>query len=228
MSSTQRIKNQLIKILSFVHNSLFPARCAGCKIKGTYLCDICNAKIPRRGNYGDKAIFSVVPYNHPTVKQLIWLLKYRGVRDIAETFSDWLYEALLEDLAETKIYREQAGKILIIPIPLTKKRLRERGFNQAEEIAKHLVIIDPKLFRLESNNLIRIKNTPTQVSVKNRTERLNNLKGVFNIVNRKNLRGRTIILLDDVATTGTTLAEAEKALNHGRPRRVIKVTVAGG
>ena len=228
MSLAQNIKISLARILHTIHDSLFPRRCAGCRAKGTYLCDLCLVGIPRRGNYGDKAIFSVAPYNHPIVRQLVWLLKYRGVRDIAKIFADWLYEAILEDLAETAIYREQRGKIIVIPIPLSKKRLRERGFNQAEAIARNLTEMDPKLFRLETNNLIRIKNTPTQVSVKNRTDRLNNLTGAFNVINRKALRGRTIILLDDVATTGATLEEAAKALARGKPRRVIKVTVAGG
>lgn len=224
----KNFRETIFGIYETIQSTLFPRRCAGCKAKGSYLCNLCSAQIPRRGNFGDKAIFSVAPYNHPTVRQLVWLLKYRGVRDIAKIFADWLYEAMLEDLAETKIYREQAGKILIIPIPLSKKRLRERGFNQAEAIAKHLAELDPRLFRLETNNLIRVKNTPTQVSVKNRTDRLNNLKGAFNVTNRKILRGRTIILLDDVATTGATLEEATKAIARGKPRRVIKVTVAGG
>src|SRR5680860_617150 len=220
----KKILEKLTKLRQIIHDSLFPKRCAGCKTKGSYLCDNCSFNIPRRGNHDDKAIFSITPYHHPAVRQLIWLLKYRGVREIAKIFADWLYEALLEDLAEMTIYREQKGKIIIIPIPLSKKRLRERGFNQTEEIAKYLEILEPKLFRLESNNLIRIKNTPTQVSVKNRTERLNNLKGVFKINNKKSLRGRTIILLDDVATTGTTLEEATKCLKRSHPRRIIKIT----
>jgi len=223
----EKFKETIFKIYEVIQSSLFPRRCAGCKIKGTYLCNPCTTDIPLRGSYGDKAIFSVAPYNHPTIRQLIWLLKYKGIREISEIFAGWLYEAMLEDLSETKIYREQSGKILIIPIPLSKKRLRQRGFNQAEEIAKHLAEMDQKLFHLEINNLIRIKNTKTQVSVKNRTERLNNLKGTFRVINPKILRGRTIILLDDVATTGTTLNEAEKALNHGKPRKVIRVTVTG-
>lgn len=224
----KNLRKIIVKISENILSALFPRRCVSCRSKGSYLCEICYAHIPLRGNYDDKAIFSVTPYYHPSIRQLIWLLKYRGVRDIAKIFADWLYEALLDDLAETAIYREQGGKILIVPIPLSKKRRRERGFNQVEEIARYLTEIDPKLFRLETNNLVRIKNTPTQVSVKNRADRLDNLKGAFNIINKKMIRGRTIILLDDVATTGATLTEAEKALNRGKPRRVIKVTIAGG
>lgn len=216
-----------VKIYEAILSALFPRRCVVCKTKDSYLCESCADQIPRRGNYGDKAIFSVSSYSHPAVRQLIWLLKYRGATKIAQIFSNWLYEEMLEELYEAKIYREQNGKILIIPIPLSKKRQRERGFNQAEEIAKNLITIDSKLFKLENNNLIRIKNTPTQVSVKNRSDRLNNLKGAFKLINKKALRGRTIILLDDVATTGATLFEAEKILNQAKPRQIIKITVAG-
>jgi len=228
MSFVSDAKNYLTRILEAAHNSLFPRRCAGCRAKGSYLCEPCANDIPIRGNYGDKAIYSVVPYGHKTVRQLIWLLKYRGVCEIADIFASWLYEALLEDLAEAAVYREKQGRILIVPIPLSKKRYRLRGYNQAEEIATRLVALDPRLFRLEAENLIKAKETKTQVSLKNRQERLNNLKGVFRVKDRHRLRGRTIILLDDVSTTGATLDEAAKALSRGKPRRLIKITVAGG
>lgn len=223
-----KLKDFLSRLLSAVLDALFPKRCAGCRQRETYLCDRCSSQIIIRGNFGDKTIFSAVSYHEPTVRQLVWLLKYRGVREIADIFAGWLYEALIEDLAEIALYREKQGRILIIPIPLSKKRQRGRGYNQAEEIAKKLTEFDPKLFRLETGNLIKIKETKTQVSVKNRQDRLKNLRGVFKILNAQNLRGRTIILLDDVSTTGATMEEASKALARGKPRRIIKVTVAGG
>ncbi len=222
----KKVIKELKKLYEIILSALFPKRCADCQSKGNYLCLNCENKIYRNGIFDNKTIFSVTSYHTPVIQQLVWLLKYKKVREVAQIFARWLYEALLEELSEISLYREQAGKILIIPIPLSKKRLRERGFNQAEEIAKHLTEMDPKLFRLETKVFIKTKNTPTQVSVKNRNERLNNLKGAFNLINKKIIQGRTIILLDDVATTGATLTEAEKVLNRGKPRRIIKVTVA--
>lgn len=214
--------------LEVVHSVLFPRRCAGCRAKGSYLCEPCASTIPRRGYYGEQVTFTSAPYSHSAVRQLVWLLKFRGVKEVADIFAGWIYDCLLEELAELSAYRAQGGKIIIIPVPLSKKRFRQRGYNQAEEIARRLVALDPKIFRLEINNLAKIKETPAQVSVKTRAARLANLRGAFKLKNGRAFRGRTIILLDDVSTTGTTLSEASHAFGHARPRRIIKIAVAGG
>jgi len=222
MALTQKIKSFSERI----HSILFPKRCAGCGAKETYLCDLCRNQIPLSRGYSEYTILSAVPYRQPAVQKLIWLLKYRGIKEVADIFAGWLSEILLDELTEATAYRETGGKILLVPIPLSKKRERARGYNQAEEIAKKLQELDPKLFRLEARNLIKIKDTPAQVKVKNRTERLNNLLGVFRVQNRRAFRGRTIILIDDVSTTGTTLAEASRALERAKPRKIIRVAVA--
>jgi len=209
-----------------MHSILFPRRCAGCGTKETYLCDTCRDQIPLARGYSEYTVLSAVPYRQRAVQKLVWLLKYRGIKEVADIFADWLYEILLEELAEVSSYREAGGKILLVPVPLSKKRERSRGYNQAEEIAKKLQELDPKLFRLEANNLIKIKDTPAQVKVKNRTERLNNLHGVFRVQNRRTFRGRTIILIDDVSTTGTTLAETARTLERAKPRKIIRLAVA--
>lgn len=224
------MKKCLAKIKSFIqfiHSILFPKRCVGCQTKETYLCLECENKIIRRGNYGDKTIFSVVSYREPMMQKLICLLKYRGVKEIAEIFACWLYESLIEDLTEINLYREKQGRILVIPIPLSVKRLHQRGFNQVEEIANQLQKIDQKLFQVESQILIKQKETRTQVSVKNRHDRLKNLKGAFGLKSSTKIKDRIIILLDDVCTTGATMNEAAKILNRGKPRRIIKMTIAG-
>lgn len=210
-----------------IHSILFPKHCVGCQTKETYLCSECENKIIRQGNFGDKMIFSLVSYREPLVRKLIWLLKYRGVKEIAEIFGNWLYEALIEDLAKINLYHEKQGRILVVPIPLSAKRLRQRGFNQAEEIANQLQKIDPKLFQIESQILIKQKETRTQVSVKNRRDRLKNLKGAFTLKTSAKIRGRIVVLLDDVCTTGATMNEAARVIGRGKPRRVIRVTVAG-
>lgn len=220
-------KNFLIKIYELFHSALFPKRCAGCDKKETYLCENCKGDIFILGQYNEKSILSAVSYHDPVVKKLIRLLKYHGVKEVAEILADWVYDTLLEELAEVSAYREQGGKILVIPVPLSVKRKRSRGFNQAEEIAMRLVERDPQLFRLENNNLLKIKDTKTQVSVKSRSERLNNLKGAFSLKNKNALRGRTVIILDDVTTTGTTLSEVANVVARGKPRKIIKVAVAG-
>ncbi|MCX6712597.1 MAG: phosphoribosyltransferase family protein [Candidatus Vogelbacteria bacterium] len=155
------------------------------------------------------------------------MLKFRGVKEVADIFAGWLYNSLLEELAELAQYREQGGKIIIVSVPLSKKRFHQRGYNQSEEIARRLAELEPKIFRLETGNLIKTRETPSQVSCGSRAKRLENLKGAFRVKNNRIFRGRTVLLIDDVTTTGATLAEASHAFGRARPRRIIKIAVAG-
>ena len=113
---------------------------------------------------------------------------------------------------------------LIIPIPLSKKRLRERGFNQAELIAN--LLAEKMSVKIACNILEKIKHTETQVKVKNRENRLKNLKGRFKVSHPRLLKEKTIILVDDVATTGATLFEAGRVLKKSGAKKVVPVVVA--
>ena len=97
-------------------------------------------------------------------------------------------------------------------IPIDKKRLKERGFNQCEYIAKELSInIGIKTI----NTLKKIRETKVQKTLK-REERIENFKDAFEIIDEKKVKGKKFILLDDVITTGATLKEGVKVLKkHG-------------
>ena len=218
----------LKKVYRAALNVIYPRHCVVCGRLGAYLYADCLIRLPVKANYWEEDFLTLFDYGQPVAKKLIWLLKYRGVRDLAPLLADLLYEHIIEDLAEAELFSPAAGRILIIPVPLSPKRFRSRGFNQAEEIAKHLAGRDDGLFRLESGNLVKIRETATQVSAKSRRVRLDNLAGAFSVKNQARLEGKTIILLDDVATTGTTLEEAAKALRRGRPRKIYKLVVARG
>lgn len=223
----QKIIEVLENLKIFFHRSLFPKNCVGCGQVGAYLCDACQQQIVIRSDWSREAILFAVPYHQPAVTKLIWLLKYRGGRELAAIFATWLYEALLAELTELNTFYEQGGKIILLPIPLSKKRYRTRGFNQAELIALHLAALAPELFVVDTTSLSKIKDTTQQAKTKNRAARLKNMQHAFHYNPESVIAGRTIILVDDVTTTGATLAEAEKALRPGKPRRIIKVAVAG-
>ena len=91
--------------------------------------------------------------------------------------------------------------------PLVKKKLRKRGHNQAELIAKELS------GDICADVLFKKFHTKSQVEVKDREERLANIIGSFERRNPKTIRGKKIILIDDVCTTGATMSEAKKSLN---------------
>ena len=156
------------------------------------------------------------------------MLKYKGVREIAKPLAKVAYERLLEDLSSlAELSLVSNKKIVIVPVPLSKEREKERGFNQSVLLAEEIVKLDNSgSFDLRTDVLRKIKNTPSQVSIKDRTKRLKNLNKVFIIENKVKIKDRIVVLLDDITTTGTTLNECAKVLRRAKPRRIIKMAIA--
>ena len=202
---------------AFIHsvlNFLFPQKCVGCGKKNKILCQECLKRIDYPAFLKCNNIFAASDYNDETVKKAIWLLKYRGIKQIAEPLAELIKQRIWE-----KIKFKDAT---IIPIPLSRTRMRERGFNQSELIAKYLSD------KVITNVLYKIKETASQVSLKNREERLNNLKDCFAIKNPEIIKDKNIILIDDVSTTGATVREARKVLRPAGAKKIIALVVARG
>ena len=176
--------------------------------------------------YKNKKIITIFSYEDRLVKKAIHSLKFRKNKRFAKIFAQILYDEILEDMSELETL-SNFKKPILIPIPLSKQRLRERGFNQCELIAKELSILDnDSSFIFEKNILIKIKDTPHQSRTKNKKERLENLKNCFKVKQPEKVKGKNIILLDDVVTTGTTLKEASKTLRRYGAKKIICLTVA--
>ena len=176
--------------------------------------------------YTNKKNITIFCYEDSLVRKAIHSFKFKNNRRFAKIFAQILYDELLERMAEAEIFSNFKNPILI-PIPLSKKGMKERGFNQCELIAKEMEKIDKKSsFIFEKNILIKNKETPHQSRTKNKKERLNNLKNCFSIKNSKKIQHRNIILLDDITTTGATLKEAEKTLKKHGARKIIYLTIA--
>ncbi len=170
------------------------------------------------------ALFS---YKDPLVRKAIWELKYRGNKKIAGLLGTLLYEEMLAEASELGFSGSDA-KILLIPIPSSKARMKEKGFNQTHLLADCIARNDTgKIFSIEKTLLIKSTETKTQVSIKNRSERLKNLAGAFSIApERKIISEEIIFLIDDVSTTGATFSEAKKVLLHAGAKRVLAFAVA--
>ncbi len=215
-------------ILSGALDTLFPIYCMGCKERGSYLCIPCLADSPAAEREGLPWVSPLFDYRHPPVKKALWLLKYKNKKQLGHTFAQVLYGKIIEELSELSIM-ENFREPLLIPIPLSKKRYRERGYNQAELIAEELVKIDNNInFTLANDVLIKIKDVEHQARIRNRRERLQNIVGSFGIqASKENIvYKRNIILIDDILTTGATLSEAKKVLKAAGARKVIAFTVA--
>lgn len=113
---------------------------------------------------------------------------------------------------------------LLLPIPLSRKRERQRGYNQVLEVAKRSLSGTTGI-ELDTNTLFRSRDTAPQTSL-SRKDRLTNIVNAFQIYSGKNIVGRHVIILDDVATTGATLKAARQALTPHQPASITLLALA--
>lgn len=190
-------------------NLIFPPRCEVCKQDSQEaLCQACFDQIkfmkPHLG------IHSVSVYDG-VLRKAIHRFKFKKRKRLADA---------LGILAVKYLSRTQALDMneidVIIPVPLHPKRLRQRGFNQAELIAK---VISRYYEITVLPALERVKNTRAQFDL-SREERFNNIIGAFKVSNPAGVYNKRVLLLDDIYTTGATITECAKALKIAGARRV--------
>lgn len=201
----------------FVLDALAPHRCVNCKKIGGVVCADCWATVERRalttpGPAPLQATVTCAEYEQPIVQKLIHDLKYSSIRDAATPLAELLSEIIRPML--------QPGDVLV-PIPLHTRRERKRGFNQSALLAQQL---RTALHVPIARALHRVRNTKPQVEC-SADERRINLKEAFTA---GNIDAKRIILIDDVTTTGTTFAEAAKAIRKITAVPIIGLAVARG
>jgi ComF family protein len=215
-----------MSFLNTILNLVFPINCICCGKNNVNLCIKCLSLFPEAERESLEWVFPLYDYRHPPVKKAIWLLKYKGKRGFSKIFAEIMYGRIMEELSDFIIFNN-FQKPILVPIPLSKKRIHERGFNQVSLICAELVKLDKNQnFILEKNTLTKIKNGEHQANIENRQERLKNIIGSFSVKNPENIEGRNIILIDDVTTTGATLNEAKKTLRKAGAKKIIAFTVA--
>ncbi len=226
MNKEQKIK--FFDIKNFILNILFPVECLGCSRDDYWLCEDCQKKLKYNQNYFiEKSAFScldgafvVFDYNNKLVEKLIKNFKYKFIKDIGDTLG-----SLASSFLENKQDKINLNNIIIIPVPLHKKRLNWRGFNQAEEVAKIIANNINHPF-LNTQDLVKIKNTQPQAKLDRELRKIN-IKNSFSWQG-KNLKGKTILLIDDVMTTGSTLDECAYTLKNAGALRVYSLVIAHG
>lgn len=233
------------KIKEFLLDLLFPRFCFGCQREGTYLCQDCKAtleileysyclcsknpcllswpgKCQRCSHKKISGLYSALSYQeNPLVKVLIHNFKYPPyIKELSKTLTSLIINHLV--LLEKNCPGISEESVLI-PIPLDKRRLKERGFNQSEEIAKNLS--ETLKIPLISNNLTKIKKTLPQVEL-SKKEREKNIKNAFALKNPAEIKRKKILLVDDVYTTGSTMEEASQLLRKAGAKEVWGIVIA--
>ncbi len=156
------------------------------------------------------------------IQSLIYSLKYSEDVLLAKDLACLMYEAwqlLREEITEF----DDIDSLCLVPVPLHKKRLHERGFNQAEAIARHFSQLTS--IKLERRVISRIKNTKSQQTL-SKSQRASNVAGAFKAVTANVFADKTVILIDDVCTSGATLVNCAQASFAGGAQSVHALTVA--
>lgn len=210
-------------LVSFIIDTVFPPPPLVQRLIRLSIEEI-TSEISRSDSLPDKNSMAILSYKHPLTRTAIWEMKYRGNRAITRKMALVIYDYLLMELSDASTWQNFTQPV-IVPIPLSPERLRERGYNQAEKLAKELIKIDKgENFKLNSDWLKKVRSTDSQSHTRNRTERLNNLKNCFSA--SSDVEGKNIILLDDVITTGATMKEAKNTLRQAGAKKIICVAVA--
>lgn len=176
-------------------------------------------------------LFSAVPYTNFLVKKLISQFKYQPyVKDLAKTLTSLIIHhfQLLDkkpEFLQDNFWANPQSDFILVPVPLHKKKLKQRGFNQAQEIAKELSNFSK--ISLFNDVLLKIKETLPQVELSGK-EREENIKGVFVIQNPEKVKDKKILLVDDVFTTGSTMEECARVLKMADAREIWGIVVARG
>jgi ComF family protein len=156
------------------------------------------------------------------LRELIHLLKYGGVRPAANVLGRMLAEAITA--LEPNF---PADSVALVPVPLHRTKLRQRGFNQAELIARAAMKISPARDRLRlcAGALERKRETASQIGL-TIPQRRENLRGAFGVAQPELVKGREVLVVDDVYTTGATVSECARVLRRAGAIKVWVATVA--
>jgi len=231
------LKNSFLKIFNFTLDAIVPKRCFGCGIFDTWICDSCHSTLPLlteqncpickkvitplgetcvkcKKTTAVDGVFIVSSYDYDLLKTLIHNFKYKFIKNLSNPLGLLIAQGLMNSHIPLPD--------LIIPVPLHKRRLHWRGFNQSELLAKSIGLT----ITIDSESLIRKKYTTSQVKVKSKEKRINNLKNAFEIIDETNIKNKTILLIDDVITTGTTISECAQTLKNAGARKVTAIVLA--
>ena len=226
-------------ILATLLDLIFPRLCLGCKaslredrvlcsncferipLHRTLFCAVCLARLPegKKICHNDAwYIFGAATDYAPPVRELIHALKFKYVKKahepLATLLASYIQSLPLPELQDS----------IVIPIPLSRARERDRGFNQTHMIAQ--VIAHHLNIPLAPRVLTRTKNTTAQTNLRTTNERRENMRAAFSLSGPDFIQGKTIILIDDVRTSGATLTEAASVLKQAGAKKIFGFVVA--
>jgi len=200
-------------------NQLRPNLSAHCDVCGRFFegageSHLCGACLRRRPPFSRHRSFT---RHDGKAREVVLLFKYRGNEILGKHLAGLIAAALggEDDLWD--------GVDAVIPVPLHPEKLRKRGYNQAAVLARQLAGLKGLPFL--GNRLIKARNNPAQTSL-DAADRQANVRGAYLVRRAESVKGRTVLLVDDVFTTGATIGECSRTLVRAGAREVRAVTFA--
>ena len=193
------------------------------KGKNTFLCKKCENKLKQIAVFGNDIYLDKFFENH------LYIFKYDGIiRNTLLNYKfnekSYLYKGFIEFFNKyQKMYFQFDFYDIIIPIPISKKRLKLRGYDQSLLISKDISKI--LNIKLEENILIKIKNNNMQ-STLDKFKRNENVKNVYKLKTEEKIKNKKILLIDDIYTTGATANECSKVLKLVGAEKIDILTIA--
>jgi len=231
------------RLFTFCVGAVFPASCYGCGAADTYLCAECAGNVgalpqPQCPHCGTRLPFGQLPnacratlrlsrffccsdYHNARVREMIHDFKYSRAFALAPALANSMHAWLTND-GYAPLFAEHT--VLVVPVPSHPKRERERGFHPAAVLAREFA--HQMNLAYVPDVLLKTRNNQQQVETKNAAERRENVKGVFALNKPELVRGRTVLIVDDVCTTGATLTECAKAIRTGNPKAIWALALA--
>lgn len=214
---------------------IFPPVCGICgKLNENYLCNKCNLALQKEAGVQVDSYITETRFKRKHFDEHIYFFQYQGlIRDqiINYKFNDesYKYKAIsnfiLKNfiLKESKIFQTLNDYDVIVPVPISRKRMKERGYNQSELIAEQIANAMEK--RLITKCLYKCKDIIAQSKL-NKEEREVNIKDVYAIKNEHELFNKKVLLFDDIYTTGSTVNECSRILGKAGTDKIGVITIA--
>lgn len=216
----------MINLIEILLNYIYPNVCGFCdEITEKSICENCRNKLER---YKKEQILYTFNKNFD---ELIYLYEYKSLvreRLIKYKFNEkaYIYKAFAESILNSeKICKKISTCDIILPVPIHRKRMLERGYNQSYLIAKEISKWNG--IKIENKILLKDKNNKPQ-SVLSGIERKNNIKNVYKINKNSNdkINNKKILLLDDIYTTGATVNECSRVLKMAGVKEIVVLVIA--
>ncbi len=180
-------------------------------------------KLPKAPTFTEPIpfVYSIFAYKDERVAKLVWNIKYKKSEKAVKLGGFALWNAI-----RNKAARTEDATFLIVPIPITDRRRKERGYNQCELLVDEIAKLDiEKKFSIKKDLLIRTQHVSRQ-TLKSREERLQSTEGIFQVTPNEIDRTIPVIIIDDVITTGSTIKEAMQTMKDAGFLNVYGLSLA--